>query len=632
MEANKRLTEDGVNSAPEVFQTDSDIYEKPTKAVPKPEKNIGIDMNGTLYQNIIDEGISGSLDTSDIDRFTQISEARGQLYNMIDSMTSDPTIATGLEIYAENLTEYNTNGKIVWAESEDKEVAEYVNFLLDSINVDKYAYTWIYSLIKYGDLYLRLYRQSDYKDPVFNNEEEGKTRKGLNEQVKIKTYSKNDRYSNYVEMVKDPATMFELTKFGKTMGYIETKNPTTVYDTTSTITNQYLTYTFDRGDVNVYEPTEFVHASINDNASRYTETVNISIDKSETQYTYDVRKGKSILYDLYKLWRQQSLLENSVILNRVTRSSITRILTVDVGNMEKSQVQTRLQRIKSMIEQKAAIKTGEGMSEYTDPGPVENIIYLPVNGEKGNINQLTIGGDVNVGDLVDLEYFKNKYYGAFGIPKQYMGETGDSAGFDAGSSLAQISSKFAKRCKRLQVPFIQAIEQIINLMLADRELNGYIGKFTIKMTPQGTKEEQERQDNLVTRVGLINEVVNAVSNVIDDEDVRLQVLRTMLTSTIGETRVPAIVDEYIQKREQEQEEEEDEENSEKEAEETEPFEEPSHEPFGRSPLNRAIGREVPEDGSGFDVEREISDSTETQEVVLPTPEELGRDFTDNEEQ
>lgn len=632
MEINERLTENGVNSAPDVFQADSDIYGKPTKTIPKPEKNIGVDLNGTLYQNIIDNGINGKLDTSDIDRFTQISEARGQLYNMIDSMTSDPTIATGLEIYAENLTEYNTEGKIVWAESEDKEVAEYVNFLLDSINVDKYAYTWIYSMIKYGDLYLRLYRKSDYDDPIFNGDKKDKTRQGLNEQVKIKSYSKHDRYANYVEMVKDPATMFELTKFGKTMGYIETKGPSSVYNDMAKLTNQYLSYTFDKSDVNVYEPTEFVHASLNDNTSRYAETVNISIDKSDTQYTYDVRKGKSILYDLYKLWRQQSLLENSVILNRVTRSSITRILAVDVGDMEKSQVQQRLTRIKSMIEQKAAIKSGEGMSEYTDPGPVENIIYLPVNGEKGNITQTTIGGDVNVGDLVDLEYFKNKYYGAFGIPKQYMGETGDSAGFDAGSSLAQISSKFAKRCKRLQVPFIQAIEQLVNLMLEDRDLNGYIGKFTIKMTPQGTKEEQERQDNLVTRVGLVNEVVNAVSNVIDDEDVRLQVLRTMLTSTIGETRVPSIVDEYIQKRAREKEDEEEQENAEQEIEDTDSFEESSRATIGRSQLNRAIGREVPEDGSGFDVGHEISDSTETQEVVLPMPEELGRDFTDNEEQ
>ena len=43
----------------------------------------------------------------------------------------------------------------------------------------------------------------------------------LDESVKIKAYSKNDHYVNYMEMESNPASLFELTKFGKTYAYID---------------------------------------------------------------------------------------------------------------------------------------------------------------------------------------------------------------------------------------------------------------------------------------------------------------------------------------------------------------------------------------------------------------------------
>jgi len=626
-----KLTEDGVNNgAPSVFETDDKVYNNPIKPIPKPAKNIGIDTEGEFYDNLIEAGESGILATANIERFSQVSDMRNQLYNMMDSMMSDPIISTGVEIYAENCAEANDRGHVVWAESEQKEVADYVNHLLDVINVDKHAYTWILSLIKYGDLYLRLYRNSEYNGSIFKKKEKER----LQEQVNIKAYSKNDKYANYVEMVKDPSVMFELTRFGKTEGYIEASNPTQMYEG-SQLTDNYVKFQFNSGDVNIYEATEFVHAYLADNSSRYTETVNIANGEDGREYEYAVRKGKPMLYDLYKLWRQQTLLESSVILNRVTRSAITRILSVDVGDMPKDQVQKRLSKIKALIEQKSAIRQGDGMTDYTDPSPIENIIYLPVNGEKGAIQQLTIGGDVNVGDLTDLDYFKNKYYGALGIPKQYLGDTGDSAGFDAGSSLAQISSQFAKKVGRIQDSFIQAIEELVNLMLLDRDLGGYINKFSIKMVSPATKEETDRQNNAVARVSFATDVVNAVSNVIDDEETRLKVLRAMMTNAVGETEVPAIIDEYITRRDAEiaEDEAKGEDEGEDTAEEETREEEPVM-PVGGSALNRGIGRAP--FGAEEETETEVSVEApeapeEREETILPTPAELNLDLTDNSE-
>ena len=138
----------------------------------------------------------------------------------MDMMCEDPTVASAIELYAEDATEYNQAGQIVWCESNDGDVAKYVQYLLDSMNIDKNAYSHMTSLIKYGDLYLRLYRQSDYiKDTLFETEEN--KRQTLNEDVKIKAYSDNDHYVHYLEKEPNPAEVFELTKFGKSYGYVK---------------------------------------------------------------------------------------------------------------------------------------------------------------------------------------------------------------------------------------------------------------------------------------------------------------------------------------------------------------------------------------------------------------------------
>ena len=128
------------------FVTDDNIYNKKIKSVPKPETNIGIDTKNTVVNkvaNITEQGVVGSLDLSSIEGFTRISQSRDQIYSLLDTMAEDPIVAAVLETYAEDATEYNDEGKIVWAESSDANVAKYVTFLLDTMNVDKNVYKWV---------------------------------------------------------------------------------------------------------------------------------------------------------------------------------------------------------------------------------------------------------------------------------------------------------------------------------------------------------------------------------------------------------------------------------------------------------------------------------------------------------
>jgi hypothetical protein len=620
-----------VENTDSVFVNSDELYNKKINPVPVPERKKEIDLEKTLYDNIIQAGFSSQLDIHALDSLNQNAESRNQMYNLFDTMCEDGSIGAVVETYAEDATERNDKGSIVWVEAPDSKVAQFIEFLIDTLNVDKNIYKWVYSLCKYGDLYLRLYRESEYNDDLFCqdkdtskqlNEEltQGNSQERLDEDIKIKSYSKNDGYVHYMEMVSNPAEMFELTKFGKTVGYVKAPVTSTIVKQDNTSFNTFK-YKFKKDDITLFPATEFVHAALEDNINREEETVSIFLKEEDyntdkNAYSYTVRKGQSLLSSVFKTWRNLNLLENSVLLNRITKSSIVRLINVEVGDMPKENVGKTLLGIKNMVEQKAAINQGSSMAEYTNPGPIENNVYVPTHGGVGTISTTQIGGDVDVKSLADLDYYMNKLYGQLRVPKQYFSQTDDSTGFNGGTSLSIISSRYAKMIKRIQNTVIQALTDAINLMLLDKGLDSYINEFTIHMLPPTTQEEIDRRDNLSSKVQLTSDIMNMLAE-IEDPTAKLKILKTLLANVITDTEIIQILQDEIDRLENDSEEPPIEDIPEEGMEGA-----PAGEDF-MGDFGADIG-ELPEEGA--------ETSEESGDSVLPSPEDMGVDLTNADEE
>jgi hypothetical protein len=623
-----RILENGINQEESAFVDDQDQYNKKIKSMPRQPQEIGVDTENTFFDNIINAGLNSKIDISEIESFTQASQNRNLIYDLLDTMCEDPTISAVLETYAEDATEYNDNGQIVWCESSNSDVASYVTYLLETMNVDKNIYKWVHSLCKYGDLYLRLYRESDYKDdPIFKdyNIDDDRSiyskkddKKALNEDIKVVAYSKNDKYVHYIEMCPNPAELFELTKFGKTHGYIKAESITKAK--TDNIQIPIYQYKFKQKDIEIFDAKTFVHACLEDNSSRIPEEVDIFLDDdklnsdgSESSMNYTVKRGQSLFYNVFKIWRELMLLENSILLNRLTKSSITRVIGVEVGDMPKEQVGPHLQGIKNLIEQKSAINVGKSMTDYTNPGPIENNIYVPTHNGIGALSTQQVGGDVDVKSLADVDYFKNKFWGSVRIPKMYFGDTDDAAGFSGGESLSLISSRYAKMIKRIQNTIIQAITDAINLMLIDKGFNSYVNQFTIKMQPPATAEERDRRENLSNKIGVVSDIMGLLNDV-EDTTSKLKILKSLLSNVLTEPEVMDILQEEIDRLEDNE----------------EILDNPDENDIDSENINFDLGG-IDIDTSNNKPEQKNSEETnqEGSEGELPSPEELGVDMTNN---
>ena len=615
----------------------TNLVGKKVKAVPKEPQEIGIDVDNTFITDVLDAVTNSAIDLASIENFSNVAQTRETIFTLIDTMAQDDRVSAILETYTEDVIETNERGQIVWCESSDDDVSKYVNYILDTLNVDKHAYEWVYSLIKYGDLYLQLFRDSDYADDEVMFKEQSKTlteaKEKMEEDINVALHKDSDHYRNYVEMINNPGEMFELTKHGKTMTYIQA--PTNVqsqFVNTELYNSMY--YKMKQKDVTIYNATDFVHACLsNNNASRTPEEVTIFTDdkdyddeKSTTSNTFKVRKGQSLLYNQFRTWRQLSLLENSVLLNRLTKSALFRIINIDIGDMSKDQATLYIERLKQKIEQKSAMQVGKSIQEYTNPGPVENTIYVPVHNGQGNITATTLGSEnYDPKSLTDLEFFQDKFYGSMRVPKQFFNLTGDSAGFDAGKSLAIISSRYGNEIKSIQNIFVQMLTDLINLFLIDRGYMAYINKFKLRMQEPITQSELDRRENMRNRMGIIQDVMSQIASAKDDI-FALKILKCQLSQTISDPEIVSIIQERIDELEGKTKKKDNptEDESKKDNEESEPR--PSPIPSRGSPISGPTLEEPVEEP----VEEMPEESpTEGEASYLPTPDEMGLDLTGN---
>ena len=608
-----------------VYLTDNSIYGNKIKKVTPEGKESDVGISDVMYDNIIQSGINSTIDLSGINSLSQQATTRNEMYNIYDTMCEDGQISAVIKTYAEDATQRNAEGNIVWATSNDSNIAYLINYYIDSLNIDKNIYKWAYSLCKYGDLYIRLYRESEYDDAIF-----GKKNRNLTEDVKIKAFKKNDKYAHYVEMVTNPAEMFELTKFGKTVGFIKSPVDGVIVRSQNNIDFMNYAYKFKRNDITIYPPTEFVHAAIEDNVSRYEESVNIFLNDSDydndnNAYSYTVKRGQSLLSNVYKTWRELQLLEASVLLNRVTKSSIVRLINVEVGDMPKENVAKTLMGIKQMIEQKAAINKGSGMSEYTNPGPIENNVYVPTHDGVGAISTTQIGGDVDVKSLADLEWYLNKLYGSLQVPKNFFSQNDDAAGFNGGQSLTIISSRYAKTVKHVQNILTQLLKDIFNLILLDKGLDSYINNFEVHIQPPVTQEDIDRMENQSTKVQLSRDIMDMLSD-IEDTPARLKILKSLMKNIVTDPDIITELDEQIELA----------------IGEKEPVEEPeqnntdSDDDSGRFSLkdedessitNDSEDTEKSDNDMYTDIDTDEGDTSEkSYDTILPSPDQLGIDL------
>ena len=502
------------------------------------------------------------LDLTDILSINDLKLNRNDKYRIYEEMVADGRIGAAIEMYANDTSQFNAEGKILWVESEDSDVAAYVENLLKDLHIQENVWTHAYRLYLYGDVYLETFKSSS---------ESGKKPDLLLEplnhgfEVNVQHPIIGQNLERYIELVPNPANVYDLQYKGKTSGYARSEEDLTdvSYNNIAGTTTYYSNVA---KQINLLSPTKFVHICLSPNINRFPEKFRLIKDDTKNKVredglidatedegtgdgslTFSVKNGQSVLENVYKAYQTLKLKEDSVLLERVTKSSITRIIQVELGDLPEAQKKLRLQEIKNQIEQQLMMNKDMGTIQ-SRPGAQasENILYTTTNNGKGVISTVNIGGDAEIGNTDDIDKSENKLYGSLLIPKGLLGADMEGSGLSNGGSLTEMNTTYARRIKRGQQALINGYTDLVNIFaLAEGVGNKVVNNFQIRLTPIITVEDNRRDELLDQKVRNASSIMDLIDKIDDLEpEAKLDIILNWLTSYLGQQEAANIIKEY----------------------------------------------------------------------------------------
>jgi hypothetical protein len=189
--------------------------------------------------------------------------------------------------------------------------------------------------------------------------------------------------------------------------------------------------------------------------------------------------GNSVLENIFKVFKQKELLEDSIIIYRVQRAPERRIFKIDVGNMPSHMAMAFVERIKNEIHQRRIpTQTGGGanmMDATYNPLSTNEDYFFPTTADGRGSSVDVLPGGQNLGEITDLRFFTNKLYRGLRIPSSYLPTTAEdgSASYNdgrVGTALIQ-EWRFNQYCLRLQSMIADKLDSEFKLFMRWRGFN-----------------------------------------------------------------------------------------------------------------------------------------------------------------
>jgi hypothetical protein len=189
----------------------------------------------------------------------------------------------------------------------------------------------------------------------------------------------------------------------------------------------------------------------------------------------------SYLHKAIKSLNQLRMIEDSLVIYRLSRAPERRIFYIDVGNLPKIKAEQYLRDVMNRYRNKLVYNssTGEIRDDRKHMAMLEDF-WLPRREGGRGTEITTLPGGQNLGELSDIEYFQKKLYKSLGVPSTRLDSGG---GFNLGrsSEILRDELKFTRFVGRLRKRFSQIFLDMLKTQLILKNIT----------TPEDWKELSE---------------------------------------------------------------------------------------------------------------------------------------------
>ena len=217
--------------------------------------------------------------------------------------------------------------------------------------------------------------------------------------------------------------------------------------------------------------------------------------------------GRAYIEPARKLFKQYSLMEDAMLIHRISRAPEKRVFYINIGSIPPNEVDSFMERTISNMKRTPYVdtKTGDYNLKYNMQNMLEDF-YIPVRGNDAATRIDTTPG-LTYDGITDVEYLRDKLFAALKIPKAFLGYEADLEGK---ATLAAEDIRFARTIDRLQRIVLSELNKIALVHLYSQ---GYrdemLTNFTLGLTTPSIIYEQEKMELLKSKTELAAQLMDA---------------------------------------------------------------------------------------------------------------------------
>ena len=173
----------------------------------------------------------------------------------------------------------------------------------------------------------------------------------------------------------------------------------------------------------------------------------------------------SYLHKAIKPVNQLRMIEDALVIYRISRAPERRIFYIDVGNLPKIKAEQYLKDVMNRYRNKLVYdaSTGEIRDDRNHMSMLEDF-WLPRREGGRGTEITTLPGGSNLGEIDDIQYFQKKLYKSLNVPISRMDS---EAGFSLGraSEITRDELKFTKFVQRIRKKFVPLFTDVLKTQL-----------------------------------------------------------------------------------------------------------------------------------------------------------------------
>ena len=246
----------------------------------------------------------------------------------------------------------------------------------------------------------------------------------------------------------------------------------------------------------------------------------------------DQTKGSvlSYLHKAIKPVNQLRMIEDALVIYRISRAPERRIFYIDVGNLPKIKAEQYLKDVMSRYRNKLVYdaSTGEIRDDRNHMSMLEDF-WLPRREGGRGTEITTLPGGSNLGEIDDITYFQRKLYRSLNVPMSRM-EAEQNFSIGRSTEITRDELKFSKFVQRLRKKFSALFHDILRTQLiltgviAEEEWDKIKEHIQYDFLQDGHFAELRDAEILRERIDMLGQVEPYVGNFFSKAWVRKHIL------------------------------------------------------------------------------------------------------------